>query len=207
MQRLAQGTAERLVAQGIIREEDVPIYRYGLEAMYSSLLELLSILALAALIGNFWQTVLFFAAFIPLRLYAGGYHASTRLRCFLTSLVVYAAFTIMLEIVPVAWFVPLAFIGGAVSFIGGAVSFLIVWLFAPVIHQNHRSGLKHQARFRRISIRICVVEVSAIIVGQILWSESALIFAVLLGLLAEALSILAVKSQSVKQAIVLEGRE
>lgn len=130
MQRLAQGTAERLVAQGIIREEDVPIYRYGLEAMYSSLLELLSILALAALIGNFWQTVLFFAAFIPLRLYAGGYHASTRLRCFLTSLVVYAAFTIMLEIVPVAWFVPLAFIGGAVSF-------LIVWLFAPVIHQNH----------------------------------------------------------------------
>lgn len=200
MQKLAQGTAERLVAQGIIREEDAPIYRYGLEAMYSSFLELLSILALAALIGNFWQTVLFFAAFIPLRLYAGGYHASTRLRCFLTSLVVYAAFTIALKIVPVAWFVPLAFIGGAVSF-------LIVWLFAPVIHQNHRSGLKHQVRFRRISIRICVVEVSAIIVGQILWSESALIFAVLLGLLAEALSILAVKSQSVKQAIVLEGRE
>ena len=200
MQKLAQGTAERLAAQGIIREEDAPIYRYGLEAMYSSLLELLSILALAALIGNFWQTVLFFAAFIPLRLYAGGYHASTRLRCFLTSLVVYVAFTIMLEIVPAAWFVPLAFIGGAVSF-------LIIWLFAPVIHQNHRSGLKHQVRFRRISIRICVVEVSAIIVGQILWSESALIFAVLLGLLAEALSILAVKSQSVKQAIVLEGRE
>lgn len=200
MQKLAQGTAERLVAQGIIREEDAPIYRYGLEAMYSSLLELLSILALAALIGNFWQTVLFFAAFIPLRLYAGGYHASTRLRCFLTSLVVYAAFTIMLEIVPVAWFVPLAFIGGAVSF-------LIVWLFAPVIHQNHRSGLKHQVRFRRISIRICVVEVSAIIVGQILWSESALFFVALLGLLAETLSILAVKSQSVKQAIVLEGRE
>lgn len=200
MQRLAQGTADRLAAQGIIREEDVPIYRYGLEAMYSSLLELLSILALAALIGNFWQTVLFFAAFIPLRLYAGGYHASTRLRCFLTSLVVYAAFTIMLEIVPVAWFVPLAFIGGAVSF-------LIIWLFAPVIHQNHRSGLKHQVRFRRISIRICVVEVSAIIVGQILWSESALFFAALLGLLAETLSILAVKSQSVKQAIVLEGRE
>ena len=200
MQKLAQGTAERLVAQGIIREEDAPIYRYGLEAMYSSLLELLSILTLAALIGNFWQTVLFFAAFIPLRLYAGGYHASTRLRCFLTSLVVYAAFTIMLEIVPVAWFVPLAFIGGAVSF-------LIIWLFAPVIHQNHRSGLKHQVRFRRISIRICVVEVSAIIVGQILWSESALFFVALLGLLAETLSILAVKSQSVKQAIVLEGRE
>lgn len=200
MQKLAQGTAERLVAQGIIREEDAPIYRYGLEAMYSSLLELLSILTLAALIGNFWQTVLFFAAFIPLRLYAGGYHASTRLRCFLTSLVVYAAFTIMLEIVPAAWFVPLAFIGGAVSF-------LIVWLFAPVIHQNHRSGLKHQVRFRRISIRICVVEVSAIIVGQILWSESALFFVALLGLLAETLSILAVKSQSVKQAIVLEGRE
>lgn len=37
MQKLAQGTAERLAAQGIIREEDAPIYRYGLEAMYSSM--------------------------------------------------------------------------------------------------------------------------------------------------------------------------
>lgn len=199
MQKLAQGTAERLAAQGIIREEDAPIYRYGLEAIYSSLLELSSILALAVVIGNFWQTVLFFATFIPLRLYAGGYHASTRWRCFLTSLVVYAAFSIALEIVPVAWFVLLAFIGGAMSL-------LIVWLFAPVIHHNHRSALKHQARFRKISIKICVIEVAVIIIGQILWPENALIFAALLGLLAETLSILAVKCQSVKQAIVSEGR-
>ena len=200
MQKLAQGTAERLAAHGIIRKEDTAIYRYGLEAIYSSLLELLSILILAAVVGNFWQTLLFFAAFIPLRLYAGGYHASTRWRCFLTSLVVYAAFTIVLEIVPTAWFVPLAFIGDAVSL-------MIVWLFAPVIHQNHRSGLRRQSRFRKISIRICMIEVSAIIVGQILQPESTWIFAALLGLLAETLSILVAKSQSVKQTIILEGRE
>lgn len=200
MQKLAQGTAERLAAQGIIREEDAAIYRYGLEAIYSSLLELLSILFLAVVVGNFWQTVLFFVAFIPLRLYAGGYHASTRWRCFLTSLVVYVAFSIALKIIPVAWFVPLAFIGGAVSL-------WIVWLFAPVIHHNHRSGLKHQARFRKISIRLCVIDVAVIIIGQILQPESALIFAALLGLLAETLSMLVVKCQYVKQAIVSEGRE
>ena len=62
--------------QGIIQEEDVNKCRYGLDIFISSVLEIVSILIIAAVIGNFFQTLLFFAAFIPLRVYAGGYHAA-----------------------------------------------------------------------------------------------------------------------------------
>lgn len=65
MQKLAQKTANQLAVQGIISKKDTAVYCYGLEALYSSLLELLTILFLSFFVGNFWQTVLFFAAFIP----------------------------------------------------------------------------------------------------------------------------------------------
>lgn len=95
MQKLAQKTANQLAVQGIIAKKDTAVYRYGLEALYSSLLELLTILFLSFFVGNFLQTILFFAAFIPLRVYAGGYHAKTRLRCYLMSLAVYGVFSIL----------------------------------------------------------------------------------------------------------------
>lgn len=92
MQKLAQKTADQLAVQGIISQKDTAVYCYGLEALYSSLLELLTILFLSLFVGNFLQTMLFFAALIPLRVYAGGYHAKTRLRCYLMSLAVYGFF-------------------------------------------------------------------------------------------------------------------
>ena len=87
--------------QGIIQEEDVNKCRYGLDIFISSVLEIVSILIIAAVIGNFFQTLLFFAAFIPLRVYAGGYHADTKLRCYFVSLAAYGVFTIAMYLLPI----------------------------------------------------------------------------------------------------------
>lgn len=147
MQKLAQKTANQLAVQGIISKKDTAVYCYGLEALYSSLLELLTILFLSFFVGNFWQTVLFFAAFIPLRVYAGGYHAKTRLRCYLMSLAVYGVFSMVLLMTPVAWLLPFAW-GGSV------LSLFIVWLLAPVAHQNHKISLKSRKVYRKTAIGI-----------------------------------------------------
>lgn len=187
MQNLAQFTADRLADRGVIQEKDVPVYRYGLEAIYSSTLELVSILFLAVILGNFWQTVAFFLAFIPLRVYAGGYHASTRLRCFLVSLVVYGVFAVALILVPTDWYRMLALIGCAWAG-------WVIWRRAPVVHHNRRVSPAARQHYRRISLGICGIEVLLIWVGMTLWSGSTIIFALLLGLLAEALSMAAVRS-------------
>lgn len=187
MQNLAQFTADRLADRGVIQEKDVPVYRYGLEAIYSSTLELVSILFLAVIVGNLWQTVAFFLAFIPLRVYAGGYHASTRLRCFLVSLVVYGVFAVALILVPAAWYRMLALAGCVLSG-------WVVWRRAPVVHHNHRVTPAARQNYRRISRVICGIEVLLILIGMALWPENTIIFALLLGSLAETLSIMAVRS-------------
>ena len=72
MKSIAASIAYTLWDQGIIQKEDIDKCRYGLDIFISSALEIVSILIIAAVIGNFLQTLLLFAAFIPLRVYAGG---------------------------------------------------------------------------------------------------------------------------------------
>lgn len=78
MKLIADITANQLQEMGIIRKNEIAIYRYGFDALYTVLLQMISIFVLAIVMGNFFETLLFYLAFIPLRIYAGGYHANTR---------------------------------------------------------------------------------------------------------------------------------
>lgn len=65
------------------REEDV--YVYGFELILSTLAGLTSILILTAVFSKLIVGFLFIAIFVPLRIFTGGYHASTYGRCFIIS--------------------------------------------------------------------------------------------------------------------------
>ena len=100
MENVAKFIADVLSEQGAISKSETDICKYGLEVFISSALGIVSVFVISAFAGNFLETVLFFAAFIPLRIYAGGYHASTKLRCYLLSLLVYGAFTFVMHALP-----------------------------------------------------------------------------------------------------------
>ena len=85
MKQIAEMTTHRLVSRGVIAEADASIYAYGFEAMFSTVFTFGSIIVLSVCVGNFFETLLFFTAFMVLRIYAGGYHAATRVRCYLIS--------------------------------------------------------------------------------------------------------------------------
>lgn len=65
MNKIASKMTENLLSIGVIDQRDIAIYRYGLEMLLLILLEIGSILCLAIMIGNFFETLLYFAAFIP----------------------------------------------------------------------------------------------------------------------------------------------
>lgn len=62
---------------GIIKDTDRDKCSYGIDIMFSSIMQLLLILIISVFIGNIVETLLFFLMFIPLRIYAGGYHADS----------------------------------------------------------------------------------------------------------------------------------
>ena len=87
--RISKQLTQKMLATNIIAPTASEIYQYGLELMFSTILTSLSILAVACLMDSLWAGLLYFAVSMPLRVTAGGYHASTYFRCFLVSNMVY----------------------------------------------------------------------------------------------------------------------
>ena len=184
MRNIANNIAALLTSHGIIQEDDTDKCRYGLEIFVSSLLELTSILFISIFMNNFGETVLFFAAFIPLRVYAGGYHADTQIKCYMVSLGVYGLFTMLMRIMPTFWYT-------IIIYISIAMSLIIVLMLAPVRHTNKTLTPQETKIYREISVVICTVEAIITLFGSIMFGGNTWIVAFALGISAETLSMIA----------------
>ena len=65
------------------------MYVYGSELALSTLTSCFTILTISFVLGDIRIGLLFLFVFISVRLFAGGFHASTYVRCFITSNLVY----------------------------------------------------------------------------------------------------------------------
>lgn len=83
--RLGDIIARKLVISGSIPSEDAELYAYGFFLLLSKELYLILISILGAVLGIFWQSILFYLLFSVLREYAGGIHAKTELGCMLST--------------------------------------------------------------------------------------------------------------------------
>lgn len=183
MKSLSKTTADILVSQAAISKEDAEICSYGLEIFFASAIELIAIFIISAFAGNFLPTLLFFSFFIPLRIYAGGYHADTKLKCFFVSLLVYFVFSVILAYLPHNLYVYM--IVAELAF-----TLTMVVAKAPVVHYNKSINSKEKGVYRKISLAIAFSE-SAIIVAFTMLDNKAYALAMSLGQLGESLSMLA----------------
>lgn len=70
----------------IIKTEEKELFTYGLQQGLIMVLNILSSLLIGFLFGMILESIIFMIAYIPLRMYAGGYHARTQFRCYVLSI-------------------------------------------------------------------------------------------------------------------------
>ena len=92
--RLPGKIVNNLVHSGVIKEEDAEIYIYGINQILTSVLSVSSALIIGLIFGVFPEIAVFMAAYIPLRSFAGGYHAKTPLSCYVFSVIMLNRFEI-----------------------------------------------------------------------------------------------------------------
>ncbi len=176
--------SNQLSEQGIIKQEDIDTCMYGLEVFASSVLELLSVLVISLFLKNFVYTLIFFVSFIPLRIYAGGYHADTRLRCYLILLAVYAIFTVALKYIPVDSVIP--FIQITTVF-----TLSMVLIFAPIVNDKKSINNAEYKFYKKVSNTIAFVEAFITLIGLIAFPVNKYLFSFSMGQLAVSTSMLA----------------
>lgn len=69
----------------MIDDSNDKIILFGLRRLYLLLIDSLVIMVSSLFLGNLWAGLLFNIAYSLLRVYAGGYHASTQKKCFVLS--------------------------------------------------------------------------------------------------------------------------
>jgi accessory gene regulator B len=144
-----------MVKNGIVNPENQELCRYGIQQIFTVLLNVAVTLSIALLMDMLLESILFMAAYIPLRSYAGGYHARTPLRCCVFS---GAMVTVVLSIIRFIEFSVTACI--VVCTVGA----LIIVLLAPVADANKLLDVVERKVYRRRSLIILMVEVFVIIV-------------------------------------------
>ena len=184
MKNISDNIADTLLQSGILQDDNVDACRYGLDIFVSSVLEIISILVISVFVGNFVETLLFFLTFVPLRIYAGGYHADTKLKCYFVSIGVYAAFTAAIYALPQSLYT-------TVNILMARFSVVIVFAAAPVVHRNKTVNEVERMYYRKFSILICMVETLINLILTAVFPRNIYVVSLVFGQVAVTVSMVA----------------
>ncbi len=125
--RLSGKIGNNLVHSGVVKEEDAEIYIYGINQILVSVLNVSSALIIGLIFGVFLEVAVFMAAYIPLRSFAGGYHAKTPLRCYIFSVIMLIVVSIGLKYL---------YMEDWVYYVALAAAASVVLMLSPVENRN-----------------------------------------------------------------------
>ncbi len=131
----------------IIPNECAEAYVYGLQLLLSTLLNTICIAVISSLAALPFAWIPFLVGFVPLRITAGGFHAKTPLRCFLSFCGSYFIF------ITIALHLPESRMQLAIL-INSIVTVLTVYLCSPIPASNKRLSEEAIPQKRMLSIVI-----------------------------------------------------
>lgn len=144
-----------LEKQGIIQSNSREVYEYGLRQLFMSLLNIVTMLLIGAAMGMIFQTIIFTVSYIPLRSYAGGYHASSPKRCWAVSAIMLFGNLFFLRLFPKKFYVYLTIL----SLIAG----IFIIFLSPVDDANKQLDAKEISVYKLRTILTISIELTILI--------------------------------------------
>jgi accessory gene regulator B len=131
-----------LIDNKVIDDQDKELYAYGLQLGITALLNILTTVILGIVMGRIWESVIFLLTYIPLRSYAGGYHAKNQFRCDVLSLLLIITALTGCGLLTSYDFAGMLLLTG---------SGIIIFLLAPVEDFNKRLNQEEMKNYRKKS--------------------------------------------------------
>lgn len=164
--RLSGKIGNNLIQSSVIKEEDAEIYIYGINQILVSVLNVSSALIIGLIFGVFFEIAVFMAAYIPLRSFAGGYHAKTPLRCYVFSVMMLIVVSIGLKYLHIAEWIYYAVLAAAT---------LVVLVLSPVEDRNKPlDDIEHKI-YKRRTVLIAAVELTLALLLKLLMLDDLFI--------------------------------
>lgn len=141
----------KLIANGNIKSEDREIYEYGLRQGAITLINLVTTVLVGALFHMLLYTLIYMICYIPIRMYVGGYHTNSQLRCYLFSIGLNTSVLILIRnlVLEKEVIIFLLFIAGAT-----------ICLLAPIEDYNKLLAKDEVIVYRKKARRLVIVTMS-----------------------------------------------
>lgn len=147
MKRKQNFLVNSFLQNGIISKEDIEIYQFGIECFVLKFVNCLSYVIIGFLMKMPLELFLMGGILIPLRRSAGGYHAKTRVGCYLFScaVVTLALSLCKIQVVRYIWYIMLF------------IADLFIILLAPVDNENKIMDTSEKAYFRKKTMKLLII--------------------------------------------------
>ena len=174
---------DSLIQVGVVPLEDKALYAYGVRQGIFMVINLMTTIFIGLMVGMVWQSIIFILAYIPIRSYAGGYHASSPLTCYLLSIPFMTAALLGVKWIP--W-------NSHICFIALVCSGLIIVFLAPVEDSNKPlDQIEHRA-YKRKSCVILIIHISIMILFWLFSMKQTSISIIMADMMAAVMLILGV---------------
>ena len=152
IKKISEKILNYLIIKKVIsdKKEDTDYYKYGIEITVSSLLNVLLIMLIGSVLGNFIESIIFLALFIPIRQFTGGFHANTYFKC---NLIFCLSFIIAIIIYKLTNATLTSYVSILITF----TSVLLMLFRCPIEHKN-----KPIPKKRRIFHKIMAVTLGSV---------------------------------------------
>lgn len=149
-----------LIKNHKIDQSDEEIYLYGFREGTIYLLNFVTTLILGALFHSITESIVFLIAFVPLRIFAGGIHAKTQVRCYVLSLLTLIIIFVLINQLPHnKWIYEMIMIGSG----------FLLFILSPIEEENkplNGAEFKYYRKKARIILLIeLLIQVFAMVSG------------------------------------------
>lgn len=141
--RFFRKAAAKLACNGNIQEKYVELYAKTMELTLAMGISFITALLIGYLCGMWRHGIVFLAAFIPLRSYAGGYHAEGYISCYMESCGLFAAALLFLKFVVLKWQMIILVI------LLFSLSLAVIFVLAPLADKNKPISEKEEKVFKK----------------------------------------------------------
>ncbi|NLK37879.1 MAG: accessory gene regulator B family protein [Epulopiscium sp.] len=149
MENFIHKLTDGFIENGIICVQDRELYEYGLRQGVIMLCHLITTVMLGLCFGMVVQSILFLVFYIPLRIFAGGFHTRSQLHCYFLTIAMTVAVLLLIRFI--SWTTPLCF---GMS----AISAVVIGILAPVEDSNKHLDEKEVEVYRKKAVIILGIE-------------------------------------------------
>ncbi|MCL2717819.1 MAG: accessory gene regulator B family protein [Lachnospiraceae bacterium] len=184
--KTALSTAKYFANRNFYKNDEVDIYKYGFELLFSTILNTLSIMIISLYMNIFIEGILFLFAVVSLRITAGGYHAKGHWSCFLVNNITYLIFAVLLKYLLADYLL-------YYTLLSVITASTIIWFLAPIEAKNKPLSDRKKAKVRTASLVIALINIILVLVFISINLTETFIAYYISGMLAASISLIAAK--------------